>query len=41
MSHISIGFAQMDYLEDVYQQKKASRSMNDATYHYMEGVDAS
>ena len=40
MSHTSLEFALTAYLEDVYQQKKASRSSNDATHHHMEGTMA-
>jgi hypothetical protein len=32
-SRTSIEFAQMAYLEDAYWQKKASRSLNNATNH--------
>ena len=38
MSHTSLEFALTAYLEDVYQQKKASRSSNDATHHNMEDI---
>jgi hypothetical protein len=36
MSHTSLEFAQMDSLEGVYQLKKESRLLKDATHHHME-----
>jgi hypothetical protein len=38
MSHTSSESAQMNSLEDVYQLKKESRSLKDATRHHMEVI---
>ena len=38
MHHTSSEFALMAYSEGVYQQKKASKSSNDATHHHMDGI---
>ena len=38
MSRTSSESALMTYLEDVYQWKKASRSLSDATHHHMEDI---
>jgi hypothetical protein len=38
MSHNSSESAQTDSLEDVYQLKKESRSLKDATHHHMEVI---
>ena len=38
MNHTSLESALMAYLESVYRQKKASRSLSDATHHHMEDI---
>ena len=38
MDHTSSKAALTAYSEGVYRQKKASRSLNDATHHHMEGT---
>ena len=38
ISHTSLESVLMAYLEDVYRQKNASKSLSDATQHHMEGI---